>query len=79
MIATILVLHLAVNAYGVRGSGTVAIDRATGRFLRRFNAGPASEQEGFDGVRAWRADATGMARDRMRMRCYIHIYEGELQ
>jgi hypothetical protein len=62
MIAAILVLHLSVNAYGVPGSGDIAIDRGTGRFVRRFDAGPVSEQEGFDGRRAWRADATGMAR-----------------
>ncbi len=30
--------------------------------MRRFDAGPVSDREGFDGVRAWRADATGMAR-----------------
>ena len=38
------------------------IDRRTGRFVRRFDTGPTSEREGFDGARAWRADATGLAR-----------------
>ncbi len=57
-----VVMRVRVNAYGVFGDGTIAVDRLTGRFVRRFDAGPASEQEGFDGVRAWRADATGMAR-----------------
>jgi hypothetical protein len=55
-------LRLAVTAYGIRGSGELLIDRARGRFVRRFRTGPASEREGFDGVRAWRADATGMPR-----------------
>lgn len=62
MIAAVLVLHLSINAYGVPGSGQIAVDRTTGKFVRRFDAGPVSEQEGLDGRRAWRADATGMAR-----------------
>jgi hypothetical protein len=55
-------LHLDVVAYGIPGRGEILIDRDAGRFVRRFDAGPASDREGFDGVRAWRADATGMAR-----------------
>jgi hypothetical protein len=55
-------LRLSVVAYGVQGSGTIALDLRTGRFARRFDDGPASESEGFDGRRAWRADATGMSR-----------------
>lgn len=57
-----IVMHARINAYGVPGTGTIALDRLTGRFVRKFDAGPASEQEGFDGTRTWRADATGMAR-----------------
>lgn len=57
-----VVMHVDVNAYGVRGSGTIVVDRVDGRFARRFNAGAASEQEGFDGIHSWRADATGMPR-----------------
>jgi hypothetical protein len=57
-----VVMHFNVNAYGVPGTGAIAVDRQTGRFARRFKAGPASEQEGWDGTRAWRADATGMSR-----------------
>ena len=57
-----VVMDLTVDAYGVPGTGTIVVDRQTGRFARRFNAGPASEQEGWDGSRAWRADATGMSR-----------------
>ena len=55
-------LRLDVTAYGVAGRGEIVVDRATGRFVRRFDAGPVSEREGWDGVRPWRADATGMAR-----------------
>ncbi len=57
-----VVLHLRTDVYGVAGTGTIAIDRTTGRFARNFFAGPASEGEGWDGERAWRADATGMGR-----------------
>jgi hypothetical protein len=57
-----VVMHVDVNAYGVPGTGTIIVDRASGHFVRRFAAGPASEQEGWDGTHAWRADATGMAR-----------------
>ncbi|HEV8020162.1 MAG TPA: aspartyl protease family protein [Candidatus Lustribacter sp.] len=56
-----LVLSLAVTAYGVPGTGTITIDER-GRFVRRFDAGPASEGEGWDGRNAWRSDATGMPR-----------------
>jgi Aspartyl protease len=55
-------LRLDVVAYGVPGHGEIVIDRRTGRFVRRFDTGPTSEQQGFDGKRAWLADATGMAR-----------------
>jgi predicted aspartyl protease len=55
-------LRLDVVAYGVAGRGEMLIDRRTGRFVRRFDTGPTSEREGFDGARAWRADATGLAR-----------------
>ncbi len=55
-------LRLDVVAYGIPGRGEILIDRAAGWFVRRFDAGPASDREGFDGVHAWRADATGMAR-----------------
>ncbi|HEX3463479.1 MAG TPA: retropepsin-like aspartic protease [Candidatus Elarobacter sp.] len=55
-------LALDVTAYGVAGHGEILVDRATGRYVRRFDAGPVSEREGWDGTRAWRADATGMPR-----------------
>ena len=55
-------LRLDVTAYGVPGHGEIVVDRALGRFVRRFDAGPVSEREGWDGRRAWRADPTGMSR-----------------
>jgi hypothetical protein len=61
-VARFVIMHVALNAYGVPGTGTIVVDRATGHFVRRFEAGPASEQEGWDGTRAWRADASGMPR-----------------
>jgi Aspartyl protease len=55
-------LQLDVTAYGIAGRGEIVVDRESGAFVRRFDAGPASEREGWDGARAWRADATGMPR-----------------
>ncbi len=55
-------LRLNVMVYGVPGRGEILVDRTLGRFVRRFDAGPVSEREGWDGLRAWRADATGMPR-----------------
>ena len=55
-------VQFEVVAYGILGTGTLDVDRRTGWFVRRFATGPASEAEGFDGVRAWRADETGMPR-----------------
>ena len=55
-------LRLDITAYGVPGHGEIVVDRMLGRFVRRFDAGPVSEREGWDGVHPWRADATGMPR-----------------
>ena len=55
-------LELELMVYGIAGRGEILVDRATGRYVRRFDAGPVSEREGWDGTHAWRADATGMAR-----------------
>jgi predicted aspartyl protease len=55
-------VQLDVTAYGIAGRGEILVDRTTGRFVRRFDSGPVSEREGWDGARAWRADATGMPR-----------------
>jgi hypothetical protein len=55
-------VQLDVTVYGIAGHGEILVDRTTGRFVRRFDAGPVSEREGWDGARAWRADSTGMPR-----------------
>ncbi|HEY0615555.1 MAG TPA: retropepsin-like aspartic protease [Candidatus Elarobacter sp.] len=55
-------LRADVTVFGIAGHGEIVIDRIGGRFVRRFDAGPVSEREGWDGKRAWRADATGMPR-----------------
>lgn len=55
-------LRLDVTTYGVPGHGEIVIDRTLGRFVRRFDAGPVSEREGWDGAHPWRTDATGMPR-----------------
>jgi hypothetical protein len=46
---------------GIRGTDEVLVDLANGRFAERTDAGPASGSQGFDGVRAWSTDATGLA------------------
>jgi hypothetical protein len=78
-----LVLSLAVNAYGVPGTGTLTVD-ARGDFSRTFDAGPASEHEGWNGRDAWRADATGLARsegdlaERNEIRGWSRAFRGAL-
>ncbi len=47
--------------FGIRGTDQLLVDLATGRFAERTDAGPASSLQGFDGVRAWSSDATGLA------------------
>ncbi|MBV8489530.1 MAG: hypothetical protein JO199_03295, partial [Candidatus Eremiobacteraeota bacterium] len=58
--ARYLRVTLNVNAYGIPGTGTMTIDRRTGRYVQRYAAGPVSFAQGFDGTRAWDADPTGM-------------------
>lgn len=55
-------LRLTATVFGVSGDGMLVVDRDGGRFALHLNAGPAGEAQGFDGTRAWRADATGMPR-----------------
>lgn len=50
-----------IDVDGVRGTETSLVDLATGRFAERVSAGPLSSGDGFDGMRAWSSDATGMA------------------
>ncbi len=55
-------LQLDIVAEGVPGHGEIIVDRTTGRFVRRFDAGPVSDRDGWDGTTIWHADATGMPR-----------------
>ncbi len=55
-------LRLDVTSMGIAGRGEIVVDRTTGAFLRRFDAGPVSERDGWDGTTVWHADATGMPR-----------------
>src|SRR5580704_7171595 len=48
-----------VREFGLRGTGTIVVDRLRGRYARRFNVGPASDSEGYDGSIVWTADAAG--------------------
>ena len=52
-------LNLDVREFGIHGSGTIVIDRLRGRFVRRFDTGPAGDSEGYDGTIVWTADAAG--------------------
>jgi Aspartyl protease len=54
-------LRYDVTAFGIAGTDEVLVDSLTGRFVERTNAGPAGGRQGFDGVRAWSSDATGLA------------------
>jgi hypothetical protein len=49
-----------VTGSGVRGTAVWLIDRATGRTFEHVDGGPLTTTDGFDGTRAWHADATGM-------------------
>ncbi|HEX3549367.1 MAG TPA: retropepsin-like aspartic protease [Candidatus Elarobacter sp.] len=55
-------LQVDVTSDGVPGRGEFVVDRTTGRFVRRFDAGPVSDRDGWDGTTIWHADATGMPR-----------------
>jgi len=55
-------LRLDVTTMGIAGRGEILVDRATGAFVRRFDAGPVSERDGWDGTQVWHVDATGMPR-----------------
>ena len=53
-------VYADVTGSGVRGTSIWLIDRATGRTFERVDAGPLTTTDGFDGKRAWHADATGL-------------------
>jgi hypothetical protein len=56
--APFLKMSVDVQEFGIHGSGIILVDRAKGRYVRTFLAGPASDSEGYDGHLAWLADAT---------------------
>ena len=55
-------LHIdnAINTSGIAGTSAELYDLTTGRFVAHVRAGAASYTQGFDGVRGWGADASGM-------------------
>lgn len=53
-------LSMNVDGYGIKGTGSLLIDRQSGRYVEHLNIGPLSGYQGFDGVHAWQADVTGM-------------------
>jgi hypothetical protein len=56
-----VLLRYDAVVFGIGGTDEIIVDRATGRFIDHTKAGPASSWEGYDGVRAWAGDATGLA------------------
>lgn len=52
-------LQMAIDGYGLRGAATLLVDRKRGWYVQHFSLGPQSFYQGFDGARAWQADATG--------------------
>jgi hypothetical protein len=47
---------------GLNGTAESLQDVLTGRYIERFQLGPASGAEGFDGTMAWSQDASGQSR-----------------
>ena len=50
------------SAGGLTGTGETLDDVVAGRFVDRFQLGPVSGAEGFDGTVAWSQDASGQSR-----------------
>jgi hypothetical protein len=73
-------LRVDISGDGVTGIETGLYDLATGRYVERVAAGPVSFSDGFDGARAWSADATGMAvvagnaEDRLDTLAWAHFF-----
>jgi hypothetical protein len=78
--APFLRFNLDVREFGIHGTGTVVVDRLHGRYVRRFDTGPAGDSEGYDGTIVWSADAAGSsyiqgnADTRARGIRWAHIY-----
>ncbi len=54
-------LRFDVVDEGIAGTEELLVDGRTGRYVDRTRAGPLSESDGYDGVRTWSADSTGLA------------------
>ncbi len=73
-------LRVEIDGDGVRGKETGLYDLTDGRYVERIAAGPVSFSDGFDGARAWSADATGMpivagnAEDRLDAIAWAHFF-----
>jgi hypothetical protein len=55
-------LKAKLSAGGLTGTAMLLQDVLTGRYVERFQLGPASGAEGFDGATAWSQDASGQSR-----------------
>ena len=79
--APIMQMSVTVSEYGLRGTGVILVDRRKGRYIRRFNVGPASDGDGFDGKTAWISDAgnavypQGNADTRARIRTWAKLLQ----
>jgi hypothetical protein len=60
-VARYIRLQMKVRGYGMDGTATLLVDRRSGRYAERFDLGPESFSQGFDGARAWQADVNGTA------------------
>jgi hypothetical protein len=73
-------LRVDIEGDGVRGKEIGLYDLANGRYVERIAAGRLSFSDGFDGVKVWSADATGMpivagnAEDRVDALAWAHFF-----
>jgi len=51
-----------ISVGGLTGTGVTLDDVTAGRYVDRFQLGPVSGAEGFDGTVAWSQDASGQSR-----------------
>lgn len=55
-------IHAKVQMGGMSGNAETVQDARTGRYVSRFELGPARGAEGFDGAQAWSQDDSGQVR-----------------
>ena len=53
---------MKISVGGLTGAGETLDDVTSGRYVDRFQLGPMSGAEGFDGTVAWSQDASGQSR-----------------